>query len=72
MVRQSIRSISWFRVARAILPVLKTAAEGILAAKAVDTDGGRKITRTEWENILYELFVEAIPQLAVEMEKEGI
>jgi len=64
--------IPWFRILRALLPILKSAAEGIMAAKDVDSDGGRKITRVEWENILHELLMEAIPELAKEMEQEGI
>ena len=67
-----IAKIPWFRIIRTLLPVLKSAAEGIMAAKSVSSDGGKKITRVEWENILHEILIEAIPQLAQEMEAENL
>lgn len=72
MIKKRVASIPWFRIMRALLPLLKTAAEGIMAAKEVDSESGRKISRYEWENILYTLFMDAIPQLAADMEKEEI
>ena len=71
-VKNRAGRIPWFRILRNLLPILKAAAEGIIAAKDIDSDGGRKITRTEWENILHELIMEAIPELAKDLEKEGI
>ena len=67
-----VAKIPWFRIIRTLLPVLKSAAEGIIAAKDISSDGGKKITRVEWENILQDLLMEAIPQLAQEMEAENL
>ena len=71
-IKQRAAKIPWFRIIRSLIPVLKAAAEGIIAAKSVDSDGGKKITRVEWENILHEILMEAVPHLASEMDKEEI
>tara|TARA_Y100001938_G_scaffold80700_1_gene111342 strand:- start:436 stop:645 length:210 start_codon:yes stop_codon:yes gene_type:complete len=67
-----VRKIAWFKIIKALIPVIRAASDKIIEAKEIDSDGGRKITRDEWEDIIAELLIEIVPDLARQMSDEDV
>ena len=67
-----MKSIRWFRIIKALIPVIRAASDKIIEAKEIDSDGGRKITREEWEDIIAELLIEIVPDLARQMSEDDV
>ena len=52
-----------------LLPAIKATVTGIAAAREMDSEGGKKVTQSEWEDILAEALLELIPDMAAELKK---
>tara|TARA_Y100000034_G_C6748575_1_gene332587 strand:- start:480 stop:695 length:216 start_codon:yes stop_codon:yes gene_type:complete len=57
------------QIIRILLPAIKATVQGIAAAREIDSDGGKKVTKGEWEDILAEALLELVPDIADELKK---
>lgn len=57
------------KIIRLLLPAIKSTVRSIADARTSDSDGGKKVTKDEWEDILAEAMLELVPDLAEELKK---
>ena len=68
MRRKKVR-VPVIQILRILLPAIKATVTGIAAAREMDSEGGKKVTQSEWEDILAEALLELIPDMAAELKK---